>query len=208
MQQRAARTQEALIHAAAEEFDRRGYEGASLSRISKGAQASMGALTFHFHTKGELARAVRAEGRKALAPVVRGFTDGTGAPLEALAGLTAALVRLLERDVVVRAAVRLERDGPRETEERELAGEWVPALRMLLERAAEAGQLRPEAPPVTVAALLAWLVEGSWAEIGRLGARLPGATGRPAPEDVWDLVLYGVSGTGRPGHAGADEARR
>jgi AcrR family transcriptional regulator len=206
MQQRAARTQEALIHAAAEEFDRRGYEGASLARISKGAQASMGALTFHFRTKADLARAVCAEGRKALAPVVRGFTGGTGSPLETLAGLTAALVRLMERDVVVRAAVRLERDGPREAAEGELAGEWVPALRMLLERAAEAGELRPDAPPVTVAALLTWLVAGSWVEIGRAGARPPGAPGRAAPEDVWDLVLYGLSGTGRPGLAG--ETRR
>ncbi|NEY34753.1 TetR family transcriptional regulator [Streptomyces sp. PRKS01-65] len=202
MQQRAARTQEALIHAAAVEFDRRGYEGASLARISKGAQASMGALTFHFRTKGDLARAVRAQGRAALVPVVRGFTGGTGAPLETLAGLTAALVRLMERDVVVRAAVRLERDGPREAAEHELSGEWVPALRMLLERAAEAGQLRPDAPPVTVAALLTWLVEGSWVEIGRAGPGPCGTAGRATPEDVWDLVLYGVSGTGRPGPAG------
>ncbi|GEC10738.1 hypothetical protein SSP24_83930 [Streptomyces spinoverrucosus] len=186
MQERAARTHRALILAAAEEFDRLGYEGASLARISRGARASMGALTFHFATKSDLAAAVRAAGRESVAPVVRSALGGTRAPLEELAELTFTLVRLLEHDVVARATARLERERPRGGTS--LALEWVPALRLLLERASAAGQLRPGVLPETAAVLLTLLIEGAWAEIGR------GRTAGVAPGRVWELVLHGVSG--------------
>ncbi|WP_186785206.1 TetR/AcrR family transcriptional regulator [Streptomyces misionensis] len=181
MQERAAKTHDALIRAAAEEFDRQGYEGASLSRVSKGACASMGALTFHFPTKRDLAVAVRAAGRDAVAHVVRDAADDTRAPLEALEGLTFALVRLLERDVVARAAARLERDSPPGGPEAWPVREWTRALRALLERATVAGELRPGVSLDTAGVLLTWLVEGSrvvpagWAE------------------EMWEVLLHGLS---------------
>ncbi|MFF4115105.1 TetR family transcriptional regulator [Streptomyces sp. NPDC001714] len=181
MQKRAARTYDALIRAAAAEFDSRGYEGASLSRISKGASASMGALTFHFPTKRHLADAVRAVGRDAVAVVTDGAEADRRAPLEALEGLTLALVRLLEQDVVARAAARLERDGPCGDPRACPAGEWTHGVRVLLERAAVAGELRPGVPPDTVVALLTWLVAGS------------GAACRAPAEEVWQVLLHGMS---------------
>ncbi|MFG3108751.1 TetR family transcriptional regulator [Streptomyces tendae] len=191
MQQRAALTQRALIHAAAEDFDRHGYEGASLSRISKGANSSMGALTFHFPTKRALADAVRATGRGIVEPVVWEALSDTGTPLRVLAELTAALVRLLNDDVVVRAAARLERDGPDTTADSAQARVWSLALRTLLERAGAAGELRPGVQPETAASLIASLVEGSRERAGRkLGEP---RTGTASSADFWDLVLHGVS---------------
>ncbi|MFE3854959.1 TetR family transcriptional regulator [Streptomyces griseorubiginosus] len=184
MQERAARTHDALIHAAAVEFDTRGYEGASLSRISKRAAASMGALTFHFATKRELAEAVRAAGQDAVTPVVHGAVSASGTPLEALAGLTVAVIRLLEHDVTTRAAARLERDGlPGGQDARPVPG-WADGVRLLLERAAASGDLRPGVPPDTAALLLTWLVEGSRVE--------PRAVAGQHVDQVWELVLHGV----------------
>ncbi|MGV9266406.1 TetR family transcriptional regulator [Kitasatospora sp. NPDC003701] len=60
-QERAQHTRRALLRAAAGEFDRHGYAGTSLSRVSRAAGVTMGALTFHFPTKASLADAVRAD---------------------------------------------------------------------------------------------------------------------------------------------------
>ncbi|WP_043669741.1 TetR/AcrR family transcriptional regulator [Streptomyces xylophagus] len=189
MQERAAHTRHALVRAAAAEFDSRGYEGASLSRISKGAGASMGALTFHFPTKRALADAVRRAGRSALDTVVRDVSSGVDAPLDALADLTFALIRLLEDDVVVRAAARLDRDGPHDGHEPRLILEWGWGLRALLARAAAAGELRPGVLPETAAVLLTRLVAGNGVEWA--GSHPPRGA---RPDDVWELVLHGVTG--------------
>ncbi|MEW2040835.1 TetR family transcriptional regulator [Streptomyces sp. NPDC005534] len=57
-QERAVRTREALIEAAARLFDRDGYEVTSLAAVTAKAQVSAGALYFHFATKADLADAV------------------------------------------------------------------------------------------------------------------------------------------------------
>ncbi|MFE9436542.1 TetR family transcriptional regulator [Streptomyces sp. NPDC006640] len=57
-QERAVRTREALIEAAADLFDRDGQEVTSLAAVTAKAQVSAGALYFHFATKADLADAV------------------------------------------------------------------------------------------------------------------------------------------------------
>jgi AcrR family transcriptional regulator len=227
MQERAAQTHRTLIRAAAVEFDSKGYEGASLARISKGARTSMGALTFHFPTKRELADAVREAGRAAVVPVVKDVMSGAKPPLEAVADLMFTLVRLPEHDVVTRAALRLERDIPQRADEGPgLDLEWVSALHTLLERAGGAGELRPGVRPGTAAALLTRLVAGCWAEFGRGGveagggvharggveagggAERPGLVGASASAGsgsyaVWELILHGISAARSPGRAGS-----
>ncbi|XXZ49998.1 helix-turn-helix domain-containing protein [Streptomyces cavourensis] len=63
MQERAARTRQTVLEAAADEFAERGYEGASLQRVAWRAATSIGALTFHFRNKTALADEVRTTGR-------------------------------------------------------------------------------------------------------------------------------------------------
>ncbi|WP_409061021.1 TetR family transcriptional regulator [Streptomyces sp. SYP-A7185] len=134
MQLRAARTRQILVKAAADEFDRNGYRGASLARVSRAAGVSIGALTFHFPNKAELAVAVREQGEAATASAVAAVTALREGPLQTVVTLTLALTRLLEKDVAVRATARLAR------EQSGAPGwftAWVPVIHQQLRRAHE-----------------------------------------------------------------------
>ncbi|WP_304940963.1 helix-turn-helix domain-containing protein [Streptacidiphilus sp. PB12-B1b] len=125
-QERAEQTREALLGAAAAEFDRNGYHGTSLSRVCKSAGVTMGALTFHFPAKADLADAVQASGCRATGGVLRGYRQAAPG-LRTAAGLTDALVGLLEREPVVRAAARLSRERP------DTGADWYAAWLPVLE---------------------------------------------------------------------------
>ncbi len=60
--EQAARTRAVLVLAAANNFDRHGYDGTSLAAVCAEAGTTMGALTFHFRSKAVLAEAVADEG--------------------------------------------------------------------------------------------------------------------------------------------------
>ncbi|MEU7278404.1 TetR/AcrR family transcriptional regulator [Streptomyces sp. NPDC045431] len=199
-QERAVRTRHSLVVAAAEEFDKNGYEGTSLARVSKSAGISMGALTFHFPTKDELAEAVHACGRSATRSALE---DSAGAPadepvpaLERVVALTVTLARLLREKALVRACARLERDGWRSA-----AGSWsslwAPLARELAERADEQGELREGVEPDTVSALVAHLIAGSEVQVREWLHGLPQPGGSPCPADaqlarIWELALRGL----------------
>jgi AcrR family transcriptional regulator len=100
-QERAARTRAAIVRAAAEEFDLHGYAGTSTTKIVKRAGSTMGALYFHFASKDDLAKAVMSEQAEDL-PGLEG-----SAGLQHLVDLTFALGRELQRNVLLRAGVRL-----------------------------------------------------------------------------------------------------
>ncbi|MFJ3830825.1 TetR family transcriptional regulator [Streptomyces sp. NPDC090046] len=89
---------------AAAEFDRNGYDGTSLSRLSRSAGISIGALSFHFAAKGELASAVEDSGRAVTRRVVEGVTSRGGPALDTVSALVLALGGLIETDAAVRAA--------------------------------------------------------------------------------------------------------
>ncbi|WP_328930618.1 TetR/AcrR family transcriptional regulator (plasmid) [Streptomyces sp. NBC_00190] len=191
-QERAARTREALVQAAAAAFDCTGYEATTLARISKTVGISTGALTFHFPAKDDLADAVLARGASA----VRAAAERTAArrepPLRSVVALSLEIARLLETDATVRAAARLARervDGPALW-----PSLWLPTLDCLLTQAAE-GELRPGADHKAVLALVAYLVTGAEAH-ARNRAKSPGARGDSAEEQltrIWDVVLPGIS---------------
>lgn len=124
-QERAARTREALVRAAAEVFAEEGFATASIAVISRRAEVSAGGLHFHFASKTALAQAVEDRAARALrgitadagaalppcagAGAVRGTGAGAGAGgrLQVLVDATHALMDLLARDVVVRAGFGL-----------------------------------------------------------------------------------------------------
>lgn len=203
MQERAARTRQAVLEAAADEFAERGYEGASLQRMGRRAATSIGALTFHFGNKTALADEVRTAGR---ARFERCLEDLVAAPdpLRELRTLIGALARLAHEDAFVRATRRLEADGPGDVSP--LTEVWLPVLRGLLDRAHDARHLRPGVSPEDAMALLAHLAEGAMAAHG--------ATRDSAWDSVWDsvwnVVLHGLAAdragqagpTGRAGRSG------
>ncbi|MCX5410009.1 TetR/AcrR family transcriptional regulator (plasmid) [Streptomyces sp. NBC_00335] len=68
-QERAIRTRQKILVAAAELFDEVGYEAATISEVLKRSGVTKGALYFHFTSKEELAQAVLAGQVGALPPV-------------------------------------------------------------------------------------------------------------------------------------------
>ncbi|MCJ0871903.1 ScbR family autoregulator-binding transcription factor [Streptomyces sp. AP-93] len=198
-QERATRTREALVRAAASAFDRAGYEATTLARIIQSAGLSMGALTFHFRSKEELADAVHAQGECAVRAAVERAAASGEPPLRAAVCLTLEIARLLEEDTAVRAAARLARERADGSDS--WSSLWLPLVERLLARATETeGELRPGSDPGAVLTLVAYLVAGAEAD-SRVRATTPGEQGDCAERRlgrIWDAVLPGISGTDRP----------
>ncbi|MGW3461424.1 TetR family transcriptional regulator [Streptomyces olivaceoviridis] len=112
-QDRARRTHELLLDAAAAEFVRHGYVGANLQRVAEEANLTKGALYAHFTSKRLLANALTApfEGtwRELLAQA--GRTDLT--PAERLRLVTDALAGRLQADLRFRAGFHLASEDAR-----------------------------------------------------------------------------------------------
>ncbi|MFD3756046.1 TetR family transcriptional regulator [Streptomyces sp. NPDC058622] len=84
-QERAARTRESLVRAAAEVFAEQGFVTASIAVISRRAGVSAGGLHFHFESKTALAQAVEDRAAEALWQITAGrqaFTRMPGTPVE------------------------------------------------------------------------------------------------------------------------------
>jgi AcrR family transcriptional regulator len=191
-QGRAARTRKELLCEASEQFDRDGYAGTSLARVAGAAGVSLGALTFHFATKGELAASVVEAG----CAVGRELVDRAAALPVSAAGRARALflglARALEEDARARAAARLAREtgrGPSLWVE-----SWRPGLRYLLEVAYTEGRLRRQVDAATAAALVVHLLHGIEAGLRERSLCPPGtAPDVVAPAVVWDLLVHGVA---------------
>ncbi|MFE0702138.1 TetR family transcriptional regulator [Streptomyces sp. NPDC058872] len=195
MQDRAARTRQLVMRAAASEFDSRGYAGSSLSRITRAAGISVGALTFHFPNKKELAAAVCTQGHAATESTVRRVTVRQEPPLQSVASLSVALITLLEEEVTVRAAARLSREIP--GCQPEWTSAWMPVVQDWLR--ARAGARTP-AEGAALTSLATFLVAGAENEIRQRAAYLDAPAGRPAQRvaHIWELMLRGL--TGETGH--------
>ncbi|MET9290711.1 TetR/AcrR family transcriptional regulator [Streptomyces sp. NPDC003077] len=205
-QERAVRTRAALVRAAAAQFDRDGYDGTSLARISKAAGISVGALTFHFSTKAELADAVQEAGHSVTRQALERVTAAPAPALRTVVDLTLELTRLLEEETLVRSAVRLARErlGTRSWSEL-----WLPMVSRLLDEAHETGQLHGDARPSDVTMLVEHLTSGAEAYLrDRLGAGTRSESAAAQLERVWRLALAGVSAPGATVGAHLPPARR
>jgi AcrR family transcriptional regulator len=197
-QERAVRTRQALVRAAAEEFARYGYDGTSLSAISKAAGLSVGAVTFHFPSKVQLADAVQHEGRAVTVAALERLSAEPRAPLRLVIELTLELARLLEQEVCVRSAIRLthERPGTESWSE-----SWLPRVRGLLEQAYENGQLHTDTLPADVTTLVEYLTSGAEAYLRACMGSDPAFENAVTQlKRVWHLAFVGVS-TELPGPA-------
>ncbi|WP_344606500.1 helix-turn-helix domain-containing protein [Streptomyces glaucus] len=191
------------MQTAAAEFARAGYAGTSLMRICAAANMTMGALTFHFPSKRELADAVSALGEEATRSAVAGVPGGGPPFLQAVIDVSHAVTTLLGDDATVRAASRLCRDG--DAQRRNWYRAWLPAVHELATQAHLNGELRPGVAPWEVTMLVACLVTGAqppipWAD---------GFTGEhpPHPSRLWTFLAHGIAAAGtrrllRPAGAG------
>ncbi|MEJ8632905.1 ScbR family autoregulator-binding transcription factor [Streptomyces sp. NPDC006475] len=141
-QERAIRTREKILVAAAEVFDEVGYDGATISEILKRSGVTKGALYFHFTSKDELAQAVLTNQLASVPPVPR-------QELTLQEGLDEALLlayMLGKGDPMVRGSVRLTVDqgAPQDGLDRRVPMQgWIDHNAELLQRAKEGGELLP-----------------------------------------------------------------
>jgi AcrR family transcriptional regulator len=137
-QERAVRTRERILRAAAEVFDEFGFHGGSISRIVRRAGTTMGAVYHHFSSKEDLARAVMAEQDADLY-----FPPGEDG-LQRLLDMTMEVARQLRINVLFRAGVRLAVEqgdfGMRESAPYEL---WIKRFTEQLVAAERRGELLP-----------------------------------------------------------------
>ncbi|AWW37019.1 ScbR family autoregulator-binding transcription factor [Streptomyces cadmiisoli] len=110
-QLRAEQTRATIITAAADLFDRHGYESTSLSDIVEHAEVTKGALYFHFAAKEDLAHAIMELQSQALRRLAREVDGWDCSSLEALMRITFGLTRLTVEGPVARAGLRLATGG-------------------------------------------------------------------------------------------------
>lgn len=186
-QERAARTRSALVRAAASEFYLGGYAGTSLKQISKTAGISIGALSFHFATKADIAEAVAAQGRSTVRRALDAVTAREAPALARLMEVTVELARLLEDDVMTRAAAHLAREWPHH---QDWSSVWQPVVDRLAEDACANGELSDQAHPETIASFIGHLVWGIEASLRHRG---PGGAVSELGS-IWRLLLGGLAG--------------
>ncbi|PRW61709.1 TetR/AcrR family transcriptional regulator, partial [Actinopolyspora mortivallis] len=161
-QRRAQLTRRAIVVAAAEEFDRHGYDAVPLSAILQRSGVTKGAFYFHFSSKESLALdLVRLQARR-WPRLQHSWLRRELDPLSIAVGMLNDAARLLEQDVVVRAGTRLARHRIAAAEEsHEL--EWESLLRDLLRRSSANGLLRPGVDPAVVARVAYTAMVGAYA---------------------------------------------
>ncbi|SEP81245.1 transcriptional regulator, TetR family [Lentzea xinjiangensis] len=154
-QDRAYATREAILHAAAEEFDQHGYERTSLTAVLARAGLTKGAFYFHFPSKDAVAGALVERQNELWAELRESWRARGADPLSALHGMFAESADRMAADVVLRAGVRL-------NAEREVGYPGVPNTHVMWEKliatyvaeAGERGDLLPGVDPEAVARTL------------------------------------------------------
>ncbi|MFJ3232026.1 ScbR family autoregulator-binding transcription factor [Streptomyces sp. NPDC086787] len=106
-QLRAEQTRATIITAAADLFDRHGYESTSLSDIVEHAQVTKGALYFHFAAKEDLAHAIMEIQSRISRQVLRDVESRGCTSLESLMRTTFGIARLAVDGPIPRAGLRL-----------------------------------------------------------------------------------------------------
>jgi AcrR family transcriptional regulator len=191
-QERAERTRETIIRAAASIFEEDGYTAAPLSGITRRATVTKGALYFHFSSKRELAQAVVREAADTLQVLLGDARRlrGRQLPLQVLIDLSHAVVGRLAADPVLRAGLRLGTDADLFPERGGLALDWDGLVDELLRKPGgePAEQIQPGSRSTPLASVLTGL------EL--LFRRQPAQIEQETLTSVWRLLLPGLARTG------------
>ncbi|WP_151483691.1 ScbR family autoregulator-binding transcription factor [Streptomyces albicerus] len=184
-QERAARTRQALVRAAAEVFAHDGFGVASLNSISQKAGVSNGALHFHFESKQTLARAVQDEAAAAVRTIAAPARAGGPEPLQRLIDATHTLMGRLDRDVVVRAGFELAGGSPSRDGAADLRGQWQGWVEEVLKDAEREGVLAEGVSAADAAVAVVAATVG----FERLGASDRRWMSAATIGQFWDLLL-------------------
>ncbi|MEU6826892.1 ScbR family autoregulator-binding transcription factor [Streptomyces atriruber] len=184
-QQRAARTRESLMRAAAEVFAAEGFVPATLGTISRRAGVSAGALHFHFENKHALARAVEAASLVTLHRITQQAERDHPGALPRLIAAGEALLHAVEQDVVVRAGFQLVGPAAWRTGPLDLRDAWQRWVEALLHTARREGTLAGGVSPARAAAAVVAATVG----FAVLGLTDPQWLSRRTLAQYWDLML-------------------
>ncbi|MET8244012.1 ScbR family autoregulator-binding transcription factor [Streptomyces sp. NPDC005202] len=189
-QLRAEQTRATIITAAADLFDRHGYERTSLSDIVEHAQVTKGALYFHFAAKEDLAHAIM-ELQSQASRQVTSEVDGRGcSSLEALIRITFALTRLNVEGPITRAGLRLATGGVEVRPPlRHPFTEWLELAIRKLRGAVKESDVHPDIDVHAVAHSLVCFFVGT-----RVGGRPLEPVGRlpRRTAEMWLLLIRGL----------------
>ncbi|MFD8708399.1 TetR family transcriptional regulator [Kitasatospora sp. NPDC059648] len=106
-QERARRTREKVLTAAAEVFAVQGYDSTTLNTVAERIGMTKGALYGHFPSKRSLARALIDESRHAWTSLHAAYDTPEADAAEVLEGVVVGFADRLRSDVRLRAALRL-----------------------------------------------------------------------------------------------------
>lgn len=154
-QDRAIRTRQAILVAAARIFEERGYQAATISDILTAAKVTKGALYFHFRSKEQLAQGVLAGQDLGL------VIPDRPCKIQELVDTTLLHAYRLQTDPMVRAGVRLALDQRADGLDR--SGpflHWGNVVGELLEKARAQGELLPHVVPAETAEVLVGSIAG------------------------------------------------
>ncbi|HEU5428916.1 MAG TPA: helix-turn-helix domain-containing protein [Actinocrinis sp.] len=226
-QERAERTREAIIRAAAAVFERDGFSTAPLGDITRKATVTKGALYFHFASKRELALAVVDEAADTVHWLLADARQRQDAelPLQILIDLSHALVGRLADDQVLRAGLRLGTDADLYPERVGLSLDWAGVVDEVMRGPGAPDDALPSPDPGTLPAqrtqsdssaptrpnlgkdALAYVLTG----LELLFRRSPQLIEQDTLTSVWRLLLPGLTETGEadryePSGTGSDPA--
>lgn len=140
-QDRAIATRRQIVRGAAEQFDRAGYEGASLNEIVDQSGLTKGALYFHFKSKDDLAAVVIEEQHRISMNAVAAIT-GTDAPaLEQIVMLAHEMGREIIDDPIVRAGIRLTLEMSASTGPAKPYLDWIDSCAKVFQAAINEGDI-------------------------------------------------------------------
>jgi AcrR family transcriptional regulator len=185
-QERAKRTREHVLDAAADEFSVHGYAHTTMNAVADRIGMTKGALYGHFASKDELVDTIVRHGHDAWISVVAQADETcSAAPLCTVGSLTVGLARRLTEDPRARAAFRLVADQL-------TSGDPGPNLLKdvrihmvgLVQQAQERDEVTPRYPATAIVELLLAMVSAvhsaTWPTTG-----IPAI---PWVESVWDMV--------------------
>ncbi|MER6119428.1 ScbR family autoregulator-binding transcription factor [Streptomyces sp. NPDC001743] len=192
-QDRAARTRQSLIRAAAEVFAQEGFAPASLAAISRRAGVSNGALHFHFENKKLLARAVVDEAAESVRRIIEEAVNGGGSTLQVLVDTTHELMSRLAGDIVIQAGFELGGDLAWREEPR-LRQRWQRWIEDMLQRADAEGGLAEGVSPADASLAIVAVTVG----LEVLGGEDKEWLSTETVTGFWDLVLPRLASSHSP----------
>lgn len=189
---RAEQTRATIVKAAAELFDKHGYESASLRDIVTHANVTKGAVYFHFATKEDLAHAVMDTQHTSFSRSMADIDRSDYSSLEILIRATFEMARQMGRCSIARASLRLAMSGISLNRPlHDPVGDWMKNVAERLDDAMREGDIDAEVEVDGAARALVYFLVGS---------RVAGSASRPAHEmgrevaEMWRFMIQALVG--------------